>query len=167
MGDGGPAGVRGDAVAGPTFHAARAGLVAAVVLASSGLAAEELPRRWQGALDLRRAITIKSERVVVNDDELRAAGVEAGTFTPPKRLQGESPKYPEAAARDGAQGTVLAECVIRDSGAVEGCVVTRQVHPAIDRAAVRAIERWKYEPARVSEEPRSIVVQFMMIFRLQ
>jgi TonB family protein len=142
-------------------------LVLALALATSLPAAESAPREWQGALDLRRAITIKSERVTLNDDELRAAGVEAGTFTPPKRIQGESPKYPEAAARDGAQGTVLADCVIRESGAVEGCVVTRPVHPAIDRAAVRAIQRWKYEPARVSEQPRSILAQFMMIFRLQ
>jgi TonB family protein len=41
------------------------------------------------------------------------------------------------------------------------------VHPAVDRAAVNAIRRWRYEPARVTEQPRSIVARFMMIFRLQ
>jgi TonB family protein len=118
-------------------------------------------------LDLRSAVTIKSDQVAVSRAELAAAGVDAGAFTPPKRIEGSSPKYPEAAARDGAQGTVLLECVINQSGAVEGCRVSHSVHPAVDRAAAKAIGRWKYEPARVMEQPRSIVATFMMIFRLE
>jgi len=135
--------------------------------ATAWAAVEQTPRDWDGALDLRRAVTIKSERVMINPAELTAAGVDAETFTAPKRIKGTSPVYPDAAARDGAQGTVLLECLISQAGAVEGCRVARPVHPAVDRAAVDAIRRWKYEPARVKEQPRSIVAQFMMIFRLQ
>ncbi|HXK09205.1 MAG TPA: energy transducer TonB [Vicinamibacteria bacterium] len=141
--------------------------IGAVVLAAGAWAAEGDPREWQGALDLRRAVTIKSEHVGVNPPALAEAGLAAGSFTPPKRVKGSSPSYPEAAARDGAQGTVLVDCLIRDTGAVEACRVVRPVHPAVDRAVVDAIRRWKYEPARVMDEPRSIVAQFMMIFRLQ
>jgi TonB family protein len=158
------------ALSGPCRIARQArvvGLVGAIALATSALAIDQVPQEWQGALDLRTAITIKSEHVAVRPAELAAAGVDAGTFTPPKRVKGSSPSYPEAAARDGAQGTVLVECLISTSGAVEACRVSHSVHPAVDRAAVNAIRRWRYEPARVTKQPRSIVARFMMIFRLQ
>lgn len=143
------------------------GLIAVIVLGTSTSAVDRVPQEWQGALDLRKALTIKSDHVTVNLGELTAAGVDAGAFTPPKRIKGSSPDYPEAAARDGVQGTVLLECVISETGAVEACVVSHSVHPAVDRAAVSAIRRWRYEPARLMEQPRRIVAQFMMIFRLQ
>jgi TonB family protein len=128
---------------------------------------EEAPRQWLGALDLRRAVTIKSEHVTVDARELEAAGVAPGAFTPPKRVKGEAPPFPESAARAGAQGLVRLECVIRDSGDVEACRVSKSVFPAIDRAAAGAIRHWKYEPARIENEARSIVAQFVMIFKLQ
>ena len=131
------------------------------------MAGEPPSKHGEAGLDLARAVTIKSDHVTVNPDELRAAGVDPAAFSPPKRVKGASPRYPEAAARDNAQGTVLLECVITEAGAVHGCRVTRSVHPAADRSAVKAIERWTYEPARVMEEPRSIVAEFRVIFRLE
>jgi TonB family protein len=125
------------------------------------------PAPWPGALDLRKAITIKSERVAVDPRELEAAGVDSGTFTPPRRTKGASPSFPDQAARAGAQGRVLLECRITESGSVDACRVAHSVHPALDRAAADAIRRWKYEPARVMGQPRSIVVQFLVIFALQ
>ena len=130
-------------------------------------AGSQAPRDWEGALDLRKAVTIKSERVAVNAAELEAAGVDAEAFIPPKRISGRSPAYPEAAARDGAQGTVLVDCAIGELGAVGACRVVQSVHPAVDRAAVKAVEGWKYEAARVNGQPRKVTVQFMMIFRLE
>jgi TonB family protein len=139
-----------------------------VTALSTVVAAGEQPSWvWSGALDLAKAVAIKNDQVVVNPGELEAAGVEPGAFTPPKRVKGSSASYPESAARDNAQGTVHLECVITEAGAVQGCRVTRSVHPAADREAIRAIERWKYEPARVMAQPRRIVAEFRMIFRLQ
>jgi len=143
------------------------GLIGATALSTTGLAGEQPPSQWQSALRLATAVAIKGESVVVNPDELQAAGVDPGSFTPPKRVMGGSPRYPEPAARDNAQGTVRLECLITESGAVRGCLVTRSVHPAADREAVKTIQRWKYEPARVMAEPRSIVAEFRMIFRLE
>jgi TonB family protein len=139
-------------------------MAAATVLLSAG---DEAPRQWQGALDLRRAVTIKSERVSVDAHELEAAGVAPGEFTPPKRVKGSAATYPESAARAGAQGLVRLECLIKDTGAVEACRTIQSVVPAIDRAAAEAIRQWKYEPARVKDEPKSVVALFLLIFSLQ
>jgi TonB family protein len=130
-------------------------------------AGDEAPRQWQGALDLRKAVRIKSEQVAVDRRELEAAGVDPGAFTPPKRVKGSPAVYPESAARAGAQGLVRLECLIKDSGKVEACRITQAVRPAIDQAAEEAIRHWKYEPARVKEEPTSIVAEFVMIFALR
>ena len=59
------------------------------------------------------------------------------------------------------------ECLIKDSGKVEACRLTQTVRPAIDQAAEEAIRHWKYEPARVKEEPTSIVAEFVMVFALR
>jgi TonB family protein len=136
---------------------------AALVLAGE----DALPRQWEGALDLRKAVIAKSDRVAVDPRELEAAGVDAATFTPPKRVKGAPAIYPESAARGGGQGIVRLECLIKDSGAVEACRVAVGVQRSIDRAATDAIRRWKYEPARVEGEAKSVVAQFVMIFKLQ
>ena len=62
-----------------------AGVIASGALAIAG---DDRPRQWQGALDLRKAVRIKSEHVAVDRRELEAAGVEPGAFTPPKRVKG-------------------------------------------------------------------------------
>jgi TonB family protein len=148
----------------------RAGILIVVAAMGAGapaLGGDAVPAQWQGALDLRKAITIKSDRVAVDPRELEAAGVASGTFTPPRRTKGASPSFPDQAARGGAQGRVLLECRITESGAVDACRVSQSVHPALDRAAADAIRHWKYEPARVTGQPRSIVAQFLTIFALQ
>jgi len=128
---------------------------------------DESPRQWQGALDLRRAVTAKAEHVAVDRAELEAAGVLPAAFAPPKRVKGAPAVYPETAARGGAQGIVRLECLIKDSGDVEACRVAAGVQRSIDRAATDAIRRWKYEPARVDGEARSIVAQFVMVFAIR
>jgi TonB family protein len=138
-----------------------------VACAAVAFADDEMPRQWQGALDLRKAVTAKSEHVAVDRRELEAAGVEPASFTPPKRVKGSPAIYPESAARGGAQGLVRLECVIKDSGTVEGCRIAQTVQKNIDRAAADAIKHWKYEPARVDNAPTSIVAQFVMIFSLR
>jgi TonB family protein len=160
---------RGSQLIGMRARAAQimAAAIGATALGTMMAAGEQRSTRWQTALDLARAVAIKSDHVVVDAAELEAAGVDPGAFTPPRRVKGSSPKYPEAAARDNAQGTVLIECVITEAGAVRGCRVTRSVHPAVDREAVKAIQRWEYEPARVTGQARSIVAEFRMIFRLE
>jgi TonB family protein len=143
------------------------GAIAATALSGIVLADGPSSPGRQAALDLARAVTIKSDQVAVDPGGLEAAGVDPGSFAAPKRVKGGSPTYPESAARDNAQGTVVLECIITDTGAVQGCRVTRSVHPAADREAVRTIQRWKYEPARIMAQPRSIVAEFKMIFRLE
>ena len=138
------------------------------VMARKTLAPRPIPAApGAGSTRIEAAVREQQRLLAAAAASLEAAGVDPGAFTPPKRVKGSPPVYPESAARAGAQGLVRLECLIKDSGKVEACRITQKVRPAIDQAAEEAIRHWKYEPARVKEEPTSIVAEFVMVFALR
>jgi TonB family protein len=58
------------------------------------------------------------------------------------------PDYPEAARRAGVEGTVVLDAEINESGQVTRVTVARGLPLGVSEAAVAAVERWKYRPAR-------------------
>jgi protein TonB len=65
-----------------------------------------------------------------------------------------NPQYPPRAAERGLEGWVEMSFVISASGKVEDAEVTNS-HPGnvFDRAALRAVRRWKYNPQIVDGKP--------------
>jgi protein TonB len=60
------------------------------------------------------------------------------------------PSYPESSRRKGEQGSVLIETVVGSDGvAVDPRVVRSSGFSALDEAAVRAVRKARFEPARV------------------
>ena len=58
-----------------------------------------------------------------------------------------APVYPGLARAQGVEGTVMLQVLVRKDGTVGHWEVTRSI-PALDAAAVDAIARWKFKPAR-------------------
>jgi len=59
------------------------------------------------------------------------------------------PRYPDAARRAGAEGTTVLKVRVLADGSVGEVIVERSAgHPDLDRAAVGAVKRWRFEPAR-------------------
>jgi protein TonB len=59
------------------------------------------------------------------------------------------PVYPEAARQAGVEGTTLLRVRISMDGRVDDVQVQRSAgHAALDRAAVEAVRKWRFEPAR-------------------
>jgi TonB family protein len=59
------------------------------------------------------------------------------------------PDYPETARRDRAEGVSLLRFEVLTTGRVGDVVVARSAgHRDLDRAAIDAIKRWQFEPAR-------------------
>jgi len=84
---------------------------------------------------------------------------------PPQRLPGQAaPRYPPAALRRGETGTVVVSVQVDAEGrpaAVE--VSQRSGSFELDRAALEAVSRWRFEPARDASGqpvPGSIQVPF-------
>ena len=67
-----------------------------------------------------------------------------GEATPIVRID---PKYPVQAARDGKEGWVKLSFTINETGGVDDVkVIEAQPRRIFDRAAVRALKKWKYKP---------------------
>jgi len=77
------------------------------------------------------------------------------------------PDYPIAAAAKGIEGQVLIRFTVTETGAVADPEVLRSDPPGVfDRAARRAILRWKYQPQLVNGKPTRVVTYTRIYFEL-
>ncbi|WP_448565381.1 energy transducer TonB [Thalassotalea ganghwensis] len=69
---------------------------------------------------------------------------------PIERIQ---PKYPISEARNGRSGSVKMSFVIDKEGSVKNVLVTEATSKAFSKEALRAVKKWKYEPAFEDGKP--------------
>jgi protein TonB len=83
---------------------------------------------------------------------IRVPGADQGEI-PIVRVE---PIYPQRAVQRGIEGWVEVEFTVTEVGSISEPTILRS-HPSgiFDRAALRAIERWKYEPKIVDGQPVS------------
>lgn len=82
--------------------------------------------------------------------------VAAGAFTQPVPLAGStpSPRYPARALQRGESGTVLVQARIGPDGVPTSVTVARgSGSRVLDRAAVDAVRRWRFQPALQDGRP--------------
>jgi protein TonB len=66
----------------------------------------------------------------------------------PRFRKNPQPRYPPIAKRRGYEGTTLLSLYVLEDGTVGEVVVKKTSgHSILDRAAVRAAEKWLFEPA--------------------
>ncbi len=91
----------------------------------------------------------------------------AGKYEAPKVRREVRPTYPESIQRDKVQGTVHLEAIISKTGCIVSISVVRGLHPALDSAAVQALSRWRFSPARIGGEPVLVSIKAEMSFTLK
>jgi protein TonB len=78
------------------------------------------------------------------------------------------PRYPDSARRQGIEGTVSLKVRVTERGAVEEVQVEQSAgYPDLDRAAVEAVRRWGFSPARQGNQPMAVWVLIPVTFRLE
>lgn len=75
--------------------------------------------------------------------------------------------YPEIARRAGLEGTVVVNVLVGEDGRVAAAQVTHGVHPLLDRAALAAAKRCRFEPARQRQMKVKAWVAVPYRFRLR
>jgi protein TonB len=81
------------------------------------------------------------------------APVHAPAHVKPRPLYDPAPQYPAVARRRGEQGTVRCLVTVDAAGRVEAAaVLASSGSPALDRAALEAVTRTPFAPARAGEE---------------
>jgi len=93
----------------------------------------------------------------------RRAGVDV---TPPMRISGAQPVYPDLARRASITGTVVIECTIDPSGRVVNANVTRGI-PLLNAAALEAVRTWRYRPTLVGGVPVAVLMTVTVSFSLR
>jgi TonB family protein len=73
--------------------------------------------------------------------------------TAPVRISGVPPIYTELARRARVSGTVVVEAIIDQQGDVTSVRVLRGLPMGLDRAAVAAVQTWKFKPAMRNGKP--------------
>jgi TonB family protein len=87
--------------------------------------------------------------------------------TPAKLASDPRPDYPPESVRRGEEGSVLCAMRVDEEGHVADVEILRSSgHPALDRAAVEALRRWIFEPAREDGKPAAARVLHQVVFRL-
>lgn len=75
-------------------------------------------------------------------------------FVPAKSIDRVAPQYPEAAARRGQEGWVKMSFVVDEQGNVQDPVIDDFAgHRSFKRTALRALQKWTFEPAIKDGKP--------------
>lgn len=72
---------------------------------------------------------------------------------PPVPVRTVAPDYPPELKREGAMGVVHVKCTIDVQGNVIDPEVEKSTNPGFDKAAIDAVKKWKFKPAKQDGEP--------------
>jgi protein TonB len=85
---------------------------------------------------------------------------------PPRKIVDVAPIYPPIAQASRVSGIVIVEATIDDEGSVTAARILRS-HPLLEQAAVDAVRRWKFTPARLNGQAVAVVMTVTINFTLQ
>lgn len=87
---------------------------------------------------------------------------------PPLLLSRVMPEYPRQARLQGVEGLVLLEAILDLEGRIEDEVKILQSIPSLDLAALQAVRRWRFRPARDRENrPVRVILEVPVRFVLK
>ena len=85
----------------------------------------------------------------------------------PAYAHNPAPEYPQSARWDGEEGTVLLRVLVSVSGLPEQITVAHSSgYASLDRAAEKAIQRWRFTPGTRDGKPVAMQVEVPIRFRL-
>jgi TonB family protein len=87
--------------------------------------------------------------------------------TPPLKIAGAPPTYPEDCRQEKVMGVVIAEAVIEASGRVVDVTILRSPDNRLSEAALDAIRDWVFEPATLEGEPVAVRYALTVKFHLE
>jgi TonB family protein len=121
-------------------------------------AERELSATIDGVQSAREAD--RARPVAVRGEQLPRAGRDVPF---PALLKREAPVYPLEAAQQGIRGHVIVDAVIGKNGKIRDARVARSI-PALDRASLDAVRRWRFAPSIVNGAPTDVATTLVMAF---
>jgi len=84
----------------------------------------------------------------------------------PEVIERPAPNYPNDARSANVSGTVLVQALIGKDGEVKSTAIVESI-PKLDKAAVQAVERWRFRPAMANGKPIAVWVAAPVKFTLK
>jgi protein TonB len=95
----------------------------------------------------------------------QGAGMLEDVDSPPTPISKIQPTYPSSLLKKGTGGRVVVSCVVDDSGKVVSTSIKQSAHPDLDKAAIAAVNKWKFKPA--SKAGRSVTAKCLVPFNFE
>jgi TonB family protein len=87
---------------------------------------------------------------------------------PPKPLTSIKPKYPEIAQEAGIEGTVIVQVFVDKKGRVKETIILKGIpNTGLDEAAIKAIRKTRFLPAKQRERAVGVWISIPVNFRLK
>ena len=87
---------------------------------------------------------------------------------PPQPLSNIRPVYPEIAQEAGIEGTVVVQVFIDKKGRVQDTIILKGIpNTGLDEAALKAIRKTRFRPAKQRERPVGVWISIPVNFRLK
>jgi protein TonB len=123
--------------------------------------------------DVPRDVVPSGDGITVVDPTTPTGGTsrpvdDGSTMTfAPRVLKSEQPPYPAAARRLGEEGSVVLRVRVDALGRAEIVeIATSSGSARLDEAAVRSVQRWRFDPARAGTQAIAGWVSLKVTFRL-
>jgi len=100
---------------------------------------------------------------VVADEPLRVGG----GVSRPEIIDRVQPQYTEVARKARLQGTVIVEAIIDEQGRVQNVKVLKGLPMGLDKAAVEAVQKWRFKPAMFQGKPVKVYYSLTVNFQVQ
>ena len=84
---------------------------------------------------------------------------------PPAKLRDVQPEYPIEAKIKNVQGVVVLDVVVDGSGVVRETFVLQSI-PLLDKAAIDAVQQWRFQPTLLNGQPMPVVMTVTVNFAL-
>lgn len=88
------------------------------------------------------------------------------SLEPPTVVEEIPPLYSEAAFEQGIEGHVVLRVIIRKDGSLGPIRVHQSLEPDLDRAAIRAVSSWRFEPATIDGDPINVLADIEVEFEI-